>query len=371
MTMTYNILSDPLFFIFSFFGLFVFIFKYNRYSEIFSGGIKSGKEVYDSDYLYILVSTLITFYPIYAIITIIFNESVIEFSILSLTVYFTISTLIVGIIYTIAYSPVWYNTVANKNYDAILGLLVSLMFGCFFATYIVVGLNPSTDAIRYVFGYHLNLALDILTFISTLAILPLIQRVIEYTYFIFNNNLMVALRGSLFAAVAGLVGFGTLLAMIPLFTSSMIAGSFGGLLLRNNIQYAPAPFLAIIAVLGVPPFWHTFYEFMSFALIAGSVGLLTYSFVTRNNQQTRYAVSGIILGSGILMFGAFTEVTVSTTFASIIRGYLSFASVISDISIDGGYIMAVIFTMISVVFMILLITYFIELVIRLAREVVT
>ncbi|RLI75091.1 hypothetical protein DRO97_04175 [Archaeoglobales archaeon] len=244
------------------------------------------------------------------------------------------------------------------------------MFGCFFATYVVVGLNPSTEAIRAVFGYHLNLALDVLTLISTMAILPLLQRMIEYTYFIFKNNFMVALRGSLFAAVAGLVGFGTLMAMIPLFTSAMIAGSFGGLLLRNNIAFTLTPFLAIVAVLGVPPFWHTFYEFLSFALIAGSVGLFVYGLVVKNSKQVRFAMSGMVIGVGVLLFGAFTEVTVSTTFAAIIRNYLSFTPVISDIVVNSSYILAVIFTLAAVSVMVLLVVYFLELVIRLAREVV-
>jgi len=365
-----SVLTDSLFFIFT--GLLIgFIYlRRERIAELFSSGIKPGRELFDSDYLYIIILTMLSYYPISAILSVVFSTQLIEFSFFSLYIYFILPTLIAGIIYMIAYAPVWFNTIGGDGTNAVFGMLVAVMFGAFFSTYLATGLNPNTDMLRAVYGYYVDVALSILTLVSTMAILPVIQRFIEYAYTIFKSNLLVALRGATFAVVGGLFGVGTLMAMVPLFTSATVAGLFGGLLLRNNINNVYASFVALIAVLGVPPFWHAFYEFMSFGLIAGSVGMAVYALITRQERRLKFSTSGVVVGSMVLLFGAFNEVTVSTSFAAIIRNAISFTPVISDIAVNSNYIIAFILSWTSVLLVALLVTYFIELVVKFIEEVV-
>jgi len=366
----FSVLNDFLFFIFiALTAGFVYV-RRDRLAELFTSGIKPGRALLDSDYLYIIVLTMFTYYPVCVALSLIFSTYLIEINLFGLYIYFTLPTLIAGIIYTMLYAPIWYNTIGGDGTSAVLGMLVAVMFGAFFATYLAVGLDTNTEMIRTVYGYYVDVALDILTLISLMAILPVIQRFIEYAYTIFKNNLLVALRGATFGLVGGLVGAGTLLAMIPLFASSTIAGIFGGLLLRNNIDKLYSPFVALIAVIGIPPFWHTFYEFMAFGLIAGSVGMVVYSLITRQERRLKFSTSGIVVGTMVLLFGAFNEVTVSTSFAALIRNALDFSPVISEITLNTSYIIIFPLAFISVLIIAVIVTYFIEIVVKFVEEVV-
>jgi len=360
---------DPLFFIFLCALVGFVIIKKDRLAELFSTGIKPGRDVFDSDYLYIIILTMLSYYPISVILSCIFSTQLIEFSFLGLYIYFILPTLIAGIIYTVVYAPVWFGTVENNGVVAVFGMFIAVMFGAFFSTYLATGLNPNTEVIREVYGYYVDVALDILTLVSTMAVLPVIQRFIEYAYTIFKNNLFVALRGATFAAIGGLFGVGTLMALIPLFTSATVAGLFGGLLLRNNIENAISSFVALLAVLGVPPFWHTFYEFAAFGLIAGSVGMVVYSIVSKQEKRFKFSASGIVVGSLVLLFGAFNEVTVSSSFASIFRSVLDFSPVISDITVDSNYVIVFILSWVAVLFAAVIVTYFTELIVKFTEEV--
>jgi len=361
-------IPDPLFLIFIGIFLIFSILKKDRLIDLF-GGIEPGKQAYDSDYLYIILITTFTYYPVYLLVSSVFPPTLIEFDFVGLYVYFTLPTLIVGILYTIAYAPLWYNTLRGDGSKAVLGLLVAVMFGAFFATYLATGLNPESDTIRDAFGYYVDVALDILRLISMMAVLPIIQRVIEYAYQIFKTNIAVAFRGALFSLAGGIFGVGTLLAMIPLFTTATVAGIFGGILLRNNIDNVFAPVLALIAVLGVPPFWHTFYEFMAFGLISASVGMLVYSVVTKQERRLKYSASGVVVGALVLLFGAFNEVTVSSSIAGWIKNTLSFAPVITDITVNATYVINFVITFAVVFAVAILVAYAIEVVIKFVEEV--
>lgn len=358
------------FFIFTIMAAGFIYARRSRLAELFKFGINPGREIFDSDYLYIILLTMLTYYPVSFILSNLVGVDLIELNIFGLYIFFILPTLIAGVVYTVAYATVWYSTATSRNFGAILGMLIAIMFGAFFSTYIVVGLNPDTSSIRSVYGAYVDTALDILRFVTTMAILPVLQRVVEYAYSIFKNNFFVTLRSAVFAAVGGFVGVGTLLAIIPLFASATVAGLFGGLLLRNNINNVLSPIIAIIAVLGVPPFWHTFYEFAAFGLIAASVGMIVYSIVTREDRGFRFSMSGIIVGSLILLFGAFNEVTVSSSFASVIGSIIDFRPVISDVVINSSYIVSFILTWVVVLFIALIVTYFIELIVKFVSEVV-
>jgi len=346
---------------------FVYI-RSDRIIELYTQGIKPGRDVLDSDYLYILILTLLSYYPVYLAFSSILPSNVVEINVFGLYIFFTLTTIAIGIYYTVAYAPVWYRTMGGDG-GAVLGMLMSVMFGAFFATHLAVGLSTDTSMIRRVYGYYVDVALDILKLVSMMAILPVIQRFIEYAYQIFKNNITVAFRGALFAAIGGVVGAGTLLALIPLFTTATIAGIFSGILLRNNIESGLAPIASLLAVLGVPPFWHTFYEFAAFSLISASVGMLVYSVVHRQERRLKLSVSGIVVGAMILLFGAFNEVTVSASVAGVLRSVLDFSPVISDISYSSAYIMAAMVSVAFVIVISLVVVYSIELIIRVVGEV--
>lgn len=363
-------LPDPLFFIFIGSTIGFVCLRRERIAELFTSGINPGREVFDSDYLYIMLLTMLTYYPVSFVLSYLFGTGLIEINIIGLYIYFIVPTLLAGIVYTVVYAPVWYSTVEGGRASAVLGMLVAVMFGAFFSTYIVAGLNPDSASLRVVYGSYVDTALDILKLVSTMAILPVLQRFVEYAYTIFKNNFFVALRGATFAAVGGLVGIGTLMAIVPLFTSATVAGLFGGLLLRNNINNMVAPLVSLIAVLGVPPFWHTFYEFMAFGLIAASVGMLVYSLVIRKDHGLELSASGIVVGSMVLLFGAFNEVTISSSFAAVVKNTIVFTPVISDVVVDSNYIVAFILTWLVVLLVMLVVAYFIELVVEFVSEVV-
>ncbi len=349
-------------------GMYVYIFR-SRLLNLFSKGIKPHKSVFESDYLHLIVITLLSYYPIYALVSLVFPSDLVQIDVFGLTtLFFTVPTVICGIVYTALLSPVWYRTVESEV-APILGMLVAVMFGAFFSTYLAVGFGLDTPFIRQVFGGYVDMALDILRMITLMAILPVIQRFIEHAYTILKNNFFVALRGALFAAVGGIVGAGTLLSIIPLFATSTVAGIFAGLLLRNNIELIYASFLSLLAVLGVPPFWHTFYEFTAFSLIAASIGVLVHSFISRKETEFKYSASGVVVGSLLLMFGAFNEVTVSASIAGVFRNYLSFEPVISNITFGGSYLASFITAWLFVLAVAVVVAYSIELIVRIVEEV--
>lgn len=359
---------DPLLLMFLMLLIMVIVFRTTRVAQLYSSGITLDQPLLDSDYLYILLIVMLSYYPVSVLLAYTFGTTLIQFSVFGLYFYFILPTLIAGVIYTFVLAPIWYNT---KNLNAIPGLFVSVMFGSFFSTYLAVGLNPDTTMIRSVYGYYTDVALDILKLVSTMAILPVLQRFVQYAYAIYKNNFIVSLRGALFSAIGGVFGFATLFALIPLFTSATVAGIFAGLLLRNNINNLFAPFLALIAVLGVPPFWHTFYEFTAFGVISASVGMIIYGLVSKRENTLKLSSSGLVVGSLILLFGAFNEVTISSTFAALIKRALNFSPVVSDVTISGSYIITFILSWFAVLLFVLLIIYFIHLMTNILEEVST
>jgi len=361
---------DPIFFIFLMaLGVYIWLFK-DRLLDLYTNGITVGKPVLDSDYLHIITLTLLTYYPIYSLVSLIFDGNLIEIDLCGVYLYFTLPTLVCGVIYTVTFAPVWYNTLGGDGSASVLGMLVAVMFGAFFATYLAVGLGINTTAIRETFGDYVDMALDVLRLISMMAVLPVIRRFIEYAYQIFKNNLFVALRGAIFSAVGGIVGAGTLLAMIPLFATATVAGIFAGLLLRNNIELVYAPIVSLLAVLGIPPFWHTFYEFMAFGLISASIGMLVYSLIYKQEHRLKYSASGVVVGSLVLLFGAFNEVTVSASVAAVFRNIIDFSPVISNITVSPCYVAAFVVAWIFVFVVAVAVAYMIELVVGFVEEVV-
>jgi len=335
-------------------------------SDLFRNGLKHDV----SCFAHLIILTTLIYFPIYYAVAHVVPTELVELNVCGLYLYFTIPTIVMGVIFTLLYSPVWYNTLGGDGSSLVLGMLVAVMFGAFFSTFLATAYINAED-ISSVFGYYVSVALDILRLISMMAVLPIIERMVRYVYQIFRNNIAVALRGALFSAFGGVFGVGTLLAMIPLFTTATVAGIFGGLLVRNNIDNVFAPLLAIIAVLGLPPiFWHTFYEFTAFGFISASVGLLVGSLVSREERRFKYAISGIVVGTLILLFGAFIEVTASASIAGILRHLINFAPVISNISLSPCYVVSMLFAYVVVLVMTALVAYALLVLVKVVEEVV-
>jgi len=305
----------------------------DKLAKIFRRGLS-----YDfGDLFNVVIFTMLIYFPIYSFITYLVPTNLIEFDVLGVHFYFTIPTIVIGVIFTLLFAPVWYNTLGGDGSSLVLGLLVAVMFGAFLSTFLATSFIDS-QMIHDVFGYYVSVAIDILKLISMMAVLPIIERMVQYVYQIFKNNIGVAFRGALFSAFGGIVGAGTLIAMIPLFTTATVAGIFGGLLVRNNMDILFAPLFAIIAVLGLPPlFWHTFYEFTAFGFISASVGLLVGSLLRKEERRFKYALSGIVVGTMVLLLGAFIEVTASASIANILRSFLDFTPSVSDVHLNVGY----------------------------------
>lgn len=328
----YNTFTDPLFYLFIIALAVYTIVRMDRVINLLQNGVDMKEPVWDSDYINVMLLTLLSFYPIYSVFSM-FGNQLIEIPLIGFKVFFTLPVLFTGIAYTLLFSQVWYQTIQSRNGVALVGLFPSLMFGAFFSTFLVTALHPSANAVTSVYGYYIDQAKTVLQFISVAAVIP----VLEYTIQIFKNNLTVILRGSIFSVIGGIAGVAGLLAMIPLFGSAVTSGSVAGILLRNNLGVINS-LISLLAVLGVPPFWHTFYEFLAFGAITSSVALVVYSAIYGKLRKWNTGLLGIVFGSVVLLVGALFEVAISSQFAGYFKGILNFTPTISPLAVNATYL---------------------------------
>ena len=352
------------FLLFLFSSLAYIIVARDRLSEIFTNGITRVSDVIDNDYNYVMLLVFLSFYPIYVVCAAIYNVYV-EFNISFIDIYFTTATLLTGIAFAVLLAPIWYSSISNKKYADYIGIMVIVTFAAMLNTYVVVGLNPDSEVIYEVYGKHVEISLTIIQAIASLAILPILQRMQQMAT-IFVNNLLVAVRSATFGLVGAITGVGTAIALVPLFTSSIIAGTVGGIVLRNNLDIFYAPLISIFAILGVPPVWHTFFEYRGFVLVSIGAGMLIYGYIS-SSGISRTGLASVVIGIAMIAIGAVSEVLFGSSVAYIMLQALDFTPKIAAIQVSPLYVLAVIETVLVVgiiglliVYMTQFVVYFIE-----------
>ena len=144
------------------------------------------------------------------------------------------------------------------------------------------------------------------------AVIPIIETIARYAYTIFRNNFLYSFRSIIAGFAGGFVGF-VVLGLMAVFCTGFIWGCTVGLIIRNTLAQGYNPFItplaSYLAGLGLPPFWHTFWEFFAFAVFGVFGSFISYALITRNVEMFRMTIGCAMIGVFLLLVASFTEVT--------------------------------------------------------------
>ena len=272
-----------------------------------------------------------------------------------MVIWYSFSSIVCAVIFTLLFLSVWCNDLKRRNYSGLVAFIAGTLFAVCFATVVDVVLNVSSDFIRYKYAFYVDYAVDFLKQATLVAIIPIIETIVQYAYPIFRNNLLYSLRSVFAGFVGGFFGF-VVLGLMAVFSTGFIWGCTVGLIIRNTLVsgYNPiiTPLAAYIAGLGLPPFWHTFWEFFAFAVFGVFGSFISYSLVTRNLELSRIALGCAMVGVFLLLMASFTEVTFDVSIIKLVSGLIVLTPVVSELSINTTWFIGLIATVIfSIAFM--------------------
>jgi len=289
------------------------------------------------------------------------------------TIWFSFISIIYTLILSIILFPIWYNTLRNGRYYALVAFIVGTSIAVIFATTIDVGFTPDPNLIKQKYSLYATFALEIIKQASMMAIIPLLQAIARYSYNIFRHNLFYSVRSLVAGLIGGLIGF-IVISQIAVLSTAFTVGCSIGILLRNSLLHTQnpvlIPILAYIAGLGLPPFWHTFYEILAFSVIGVFGSFITYGIVSRKIEIIRIAVSYSMIGVFVLLTSSITEVTVDVSILSLVRNYIYFTPTIPNFPISALWFAGLIFTLIYTLILIWLVSWFTNYILYKFKEVI-
>jgi len=280
------------------------------------------------------------------------------------------------IAFSLIFIPIWWKTLKEENYYGLVAFMVAILFGVTFATVLDVAFQPSASTVKSKYVFYIGFAQDILKMATMVAVIPLWETIVRYTYKIFSSNLQYSLRSALAGFAGGIFGF-VVVGLMAVFCTGFIFGCTVGIILRNTIAGAPSllhafasSLLVWFAALGLPPFWHTFWEFLAFATIGIFAAIAGYALFKRNLKYLKTAVGGGMLGVLFLFTGSFTEVTVDAGFVKLIAPLINFSPTLVDVTVGATYFLTLITTLISTALMLLLAAWLINYLLAFLQEYV-
>jgi len=279
------------------------------------------------------------------------------------TIWYCFPSIAGTILYSIIFYWLWWSSFRSKNYLGLVAFLVCTLFAVCFATTIDVAFNPSASLVRWKYVFYIDYAFSFLKQASLVAVIPLVEVIAKYAYTIFKNNITYSVRCVLAGLIGGLVGFLTT-GLMAVFCTGYIFGCTVGLIIRNSLLSGKSPlltpFLSYLAALGIPPFFHTFWEYFAFGMFTAFGSFLTYSLIKRRLKLLEESISFSMLGIFMLLSASFIEVSVDCSFVKLVHNYISFTPQLTDFPLSTTWLVGLLSTIITTLFFIWIVSWLIN-----------
>ena len=351
----------------------------SRFHSLFVNGIRiDPTNPLLNDIFYYMLLAFLAFYPVTYLVAFItphsiYTKSFTLFTVGGMTIWYSVPAILDTVVYGAIFYKIWHNNLKRGSRSGLVAFVAATLFAVSLATSIDVAFNPSPSLIRYKYCIYLNYAFSFLKRASLLAVLPLITTIARYAYMIFKNNLFYSLRSVLAGLVGGIIGF-VVFGLSAVFSTGFVWGCTVGLIMRNGIAMGKdpitTPIFSFLAALGIPPFWHTFWEFFAFSTFAIFGSLLTYGIITKNENFLRTSVDCSMLGIIMLMMAAFNEVTVDASFIRLVASHVDFTPHIAHITINLNYVIGLLSSIVVAIILMATFAWFINFLLVYIRDIV-